>query len=163
MNGPRVPEADASGTLGCFALWRGCARSFRRCRRRPLASICSGGSWRLPRFACGRASFANRLLFRLVRATGPGKALAAKRAHVPYRESVLTQLLQNALRGECKMLMFVNVSPEPANLSQSLSSLKFASTANKCVTGVVQRHAQKGVVAPPSAPAPTTVPSSKQR
>lgn len=90
-------------------------------------------------------------------------ALAAKQAHVPYRESVLTQLLQNALGGECKMLMFVNVSPEPANLSQSLSSLKFASTANKCVTGVVQRHAQKGVVAPPSAPAPTTVPSSKQR
>ena len=74
-------------------------------------------------------------------------ALAAKQAHVPYRESVLTQLLQNALGGECKMLMFVNVSPEPANIAQSLSSLKFASTANKCVTGVVQRHAQKGVAA----------------
>ena len=71
-------------------------------------------------------------------------ALAAKQQHVPYRESVLTQLLQNALGGECKMLMFVNVSPEPVNVSQSLSSLKFASTANKCVTGVVQRHAQKG-------------------
>jgi len=68
-------------------------------------------------------------------------ALAAKQSHVPYRASVLTQLLQPALGGEAKLLMFVNVSPSALTLSQSLSSLRFASTANKCHIGTVQRQA----------------------
>ncbi|XP_077418890.1 kinesin-like protein KIFC3 isoform X2 [Vanacampus margaritifer] len=53
-------------------------------------------------------------------------ALRRKRAHVPFRNSRLTFLLQDSLRGDSKTLMMVQVSPSPANVSESLCSLKFA-------------------------------------
>jgi kinesin family protein C2/C3 len=39
-------------------------------------------------------------------------ALAQKRDHVPYRDSKLTQLLQDSLGGAAKSMMFVHVAPE---------------------------------------------------
>ena len=48
----------------------------------------------------------------------------AKAKHVPYRNSKLTHVLQNALAGSAKTLMFVNVNP--AAHQESLSSLRFA-------------------------------------
>ena len=51
----------------------------------------------------------------------------AKAKHVPYRNSKLTHLLQNALSGSAKTLMFVNVHPGAKHHSESLSSLRFAS------------------------------------
>ena len=68
-------------------------------------------------------------------------ALAENKKHVPYRESVLTRLLQNSLEKKAKMLMFVNVSPSVASVGQTLGALRFASTANKCHIGTVQRQA----------------------
>ncbi|CAN9506562.1 unnamed protein product [Ophioblennius macclurei] len=53
-------------------------------------------------------------------------ALRARHAHVPFRNSRLTFLLQDSLAGDAKTLMMVQVSPLPANLSESLCSLKFA-------------------------------------
>ncbi len=52
-----------------------------------------------------------------------------KRAAIPYRESKLTRVLQGSLQPESKTLMFVNICPSLANLSQSKESLAFASTA----------------------------------
>ncbi|XP_047436947.1 kinesin-like protein KIFC3 isoform X3 [Mugil cephalus] len=53
-------------------------------------------------------------------------ALRNKHAHVPFRNSRLTYLLQDALSGDSKTLMMVQVSPLPANMSESVCSLKFA-------------------------------------
>jgi kinesin family member C1 len=53
-------------------------------------------------------------------------ALGKNSAHVPYRNSKLTHLLQYSLGGNSKTLMFVMVSPLEAHLNETLSSLRFA-------------------------------------
>ena len=59
-------------------------------------------------------------------------ALRGKQAHVPYRNSKLTYLLQPCLGGDGKTLMVVNVNPHPASAHESLCSLKFAERVNQC-------------------------------
>ena len=39
-------------------------------------------------------------------------ALASKNAHIPFRDSKLTQLLQDSLSGQAKTMMFMHVAPE---------------------------------------------------
>ncbi|CAL0332543.1 unnamed protein product [Lupinus luteus] len=53
-------------------------------------------------------------------------ALAQKSAHVPYRNSKLTQLLQTSLGGQAKTLMLVQINSELKSFSESVSTLKFA-------------------------------------
>ncbi|EXB95728.1 hypothetical protein L484_007478 [Morus notabilis] len=53
-------------------------------------------------------------------------SLAQKNPHVPYRNSKLTQLLQDSLGGQAKTLMFVHISPEPDATGETISTLKFA-------------------------------------
>jgi len=66
-----------------------------------------------------------------------GQCIAAlvdqRRTHVPYRDSKLTRLLQDALRGRCLTAMFVCISPCMSALEETLSSLKFADRAKKAV------------------------------
>lgn len=53
-------------------------------------------------------------------------SLAHKNPHVPYRNSKLTQLLQDSLGGQAKTLMFVHISPEADAVGETISTLKFA-------------------------------------
>ena len=49
--------------------------------------------------------------------------------HVPYRNSKLTQVLQDSLCGSSKVLLVCCISPEAASAAESLSSLNFAARA----------------------------------
>jgi kinesin family protein 3/17 len=53
-------------------------------------------------------------------------------AHVPYRDSKLTRLLQDSLGGNTKTVMVANCGPSEYNYDKTLSTLRYASRA-KCI------------------------------
>ena len=57
--------------------------------------------------------------------------LAEGHKHIPYRDSKLTFLLRNSIGGNSKTLLVANVSAEASALSETVSTLKFASFATK--------------------------------
>lgn len=52
-----------------------------------------------------------------------------KKIHVPYRQSKLTRLLQDALGGNSRTLFLACVSPSDTNASETLSTLHYANRA----------------------------------
>ncbi|XP_022098806.1 kinesin-like protein KIN-14M [Acanthaster planci] len=64
--------------------------------------------------------------------------------HVPYRNSKLTHLLQQALGGDAKACLFVNVSPDVSNISETLSTLQFGANAKQVSLGQATRNVSKG-------------------
>jgi len=57
------------------------------------------------------------------------QALADKRKHVPFRDSKLTRILEGSVGGNCKTSLLVCVSPSENSVSETLSTLEFASRA----------------------------------
>ncbi|XP_033122112.1 kinesin-like protein klp-3 [Anneissia japonica] len=55
--------------------------------------------------------------------------------HIPYRNSKLTHLLQPSLGGDAKACLFVNVSPDKKNKSESMSTLQFGANAKQVQLG----------------------------
>ena len=52
--------------------------------------------------------------------------LAGEKAHVPYRNSKLTRILQESLGGNSKTLLLVACSPAQQNAAETKSTLHFA-------------------------------------
>jgi len=55
----------------------------------------------------------------------------AKGAVVPYRDSNLTRILQNALGGNSKTIMICAISPSAVNYEESMSTLRYADRAKQ--------------------------------
>jgi len=67
-------------------------------------------------------------------------ALAQKSAHVPYRNSKLTQVLQSFLGGQAKTLMFVQINPDVESYSETISTLKFAERVSGVELGAARSN-----------------------
>uniref|UniRef100_A0A183BMA1 Kinesin motor domain-containing protein n=1 Tax=Globodera pallida TaxID=36090 RepID=A0A183BMA1_GLOPA len=52
-------------------------------------------------------------------------------AHIPYRDSKLTRLLQDSLGGNSKTVMIANIGPASYNFEETLSTLRYASRAKQ--------------------------------
>ena len=50
---------------------------------------------------------------------------------IPYRDSVLTKLLKNALGGNSKTIMIAALSPADINYDETLSTLRYANRVKK--------------------------------
>merc|ERR1712107_201246 len=54
-----------------------------------------------------------------------------KNVIIPYRDSKLTRLLQNALGGSSKTIMICALSPASSNYEETLSTLRYADRAKR--------------------------------
>ncbi|KAL1347534.1 kinesin-like protein KIN-14F [Arachis duranensis] len=73
-------------------------------------------------------------------------ALAQKSPHIPYRNSKLTQVLQDSLGGHAKTLMFVHINPEVNALGETISTLKFAERVACIELGAAQSNKETGEI-----------------
>eukprot|EP00802_Teleaulax_amphioxeia_P006460 Tamp_06464.p1 GENE.Tamp_06464~~Tamp_06464.p1 ORF type:complete len:743 (+),score=212.59 Tamp_06464:41-2230(+) len=54
-----------------------------------------------------------------------------KASHIPYRDSKLTRLLQEALGGNCRTALIINCSPAKMNESETVSTMRFGKSAKR--------------------------------
>ncbi|KAE8733395.1 Kinesin-4 [Hibiscus syriacus] len=73
-------------------------------------------------------------------------SLASRSSHVPYRNSKLTQLLQDSLGGQAKTLMFVHIAPKYEAHGETLSTLKFAERVATVELGAAKVNKDSGEV-----------------
>lgn len=62
--------------------------------------------------------------------------------HVPFRDSQLTRLLQEALQGNCKTRLLVACSPHESSFEETVSSLRFAIRAKSIATRAVKNESR---------------------
>ncbi|KAM7523807.1 hypothetical protein LguiA_013709 [Lonicera macranthoides] len=70
-------------------------------------------------------------------------SLTSKKDTVPYENSTLTKTLADSLGGSSKSLLIVNICPNVSNLSETLSSLSFASRARNATLSLGNRDTIK--------------------
>ena len=89
-------------------------------------------------------------------------ALCRGEAHVPYRDSALTRVLQDSLGGTSRTVLLAHVSPLDRDAGETASTLRFASAARSVGNATranVVRRPDGGPTPPPPARATTTTPS----
>jgi kinesin family protein C2/C3 len=59
---------------------------------------------------------------------------------VPYRNSTVTHLLQDALEGDTKAMMILCVNPDPNHFQETASALRFASKMKRVNIGKATKH-----------------------
>lgn len=70
-----------------------------------------------------------------------------KKAVVPYRDSALTRILQNALGGNSKTIMICALSPASINYEETLGTLRYADRAKKIQNkAVINESAQDKLI-----------------
>ncbi|CAM9564836.1 unnamed protein product, partial [Phaeothamnion confervicola] len=62
------------------------------------------------------------------------------RGHIPYRDSMLTRLLQESLGGNAQTLMVAAVSPADYNYDETVSTLRYAQRAKSIENSVVRNE-----------------------
>lgn len=67
----------------------------------------------------------------VISALGGGQGTVGVKAHISYRDSKLTRLLQDSLGGNSVTLMIACVSPADYNVEETLSTLRYADNAKK--------------------------------
>lgn len=70
---------------------------------------------------------------------GAGAAGGSQRAssrHIPYRNSVLTSVLQDSLGGNCRTAFLVTLNPEPEFTDESVATCRFAQRCGMVATTV---------------------------
>ncbi|KAF9418553.1 hypothetical protein BGZ94_009672, partial [Podila epigama] len=77
-------------------------------------------------------AFINKSLLTL--GTVIAKLTEEKGAHIPYRDSKLTRILQSSLNGSARVSVICTISPSYLNVEESNNTLKFASRVKKVVT-----------------------------
>jgi hypothetical protein len=71
-------------------------------------------------------------------------SLVNKKPHVPYRDSKLTRLLQQALGGNCKAVMIATCSPAASNYEETLSTLRYANRTKSVLNAPKVNHLSPG-------------------
>ncbi|KAF9966148.1 hypothetical protein BGZ70_003147, partial [Mortierella alpina] len=77
-------------------------------------------------------AFINKSLLTL--GTVISKLTEEKGAHIPYRDSKLTRILQSSLNGNARVSVICTISPSSLNVEESHNTLKFAARVKKVVT-----------------------------
>ncbi|KAG0258401.1 hypothetical protein BG011_003331 [Mortierella polycephala] len=77
-------------------------------------------------------AFINKSLLTL--GTVISKLTEEKGAHIPYRDSKLTRILQSSLSGNARVSVICTISPSFSNVEESHNTLKFAARVKKVVT-----------------------------
>jgi hypothetical protein len=76
-----------------------------------------------------------------------GLAHGQQRQHVPFRDSKLTRILQNALGGSGRAAILCTINANLSELEEALSTLRFASAAatvsNRIVANVIERSSEE--------------------